>query len=123
MLDGRQYTPVDAADTIAYRPDFVMLAYAAGIANEARTGLRDYIRVTSDTPPMFLVQAQDDFVPVQNSVLLFLALKAHGVPAELHVYDKGGHGYGLRETEQPVTTWHHRAAEWMKAGGWLTRRQ
>lgn len=122
LLPERQYAPVDAVDQVPYRPDFVILAYAAGMATQDGTGLREYVRVTKDTPPMFLVHAQDDFVPVQNSVLLFLALKAAGVPSELHVYAAGGHGYGLRETDSPVTTWHHRAAAWMKASGWLTRR-
>lgn len=122
LLPARQYTAVDAVDQVPYRPDFVVLAYATGMATRDGAGLHEYIHVTKDTPPMFLVHAQDDFVPVQNSVLLFLALKAAGVPSELHVYAAGGHGYGLRETAQPVTTWHHRAAAWMKASGWLARR-
>jgi hypothetical protein len=41
------------------------------------------------------------------------------VPSELHIYSEGGHGYGLRETKQPVTSWNHRMADWMKIAGWL----
>jgi len=119
----RQYPATDTVDAVSHRPDFAILAYPAWLANDAGTGLRDGLTVSRDTPPMFLVQAQDDFVPVANSVQMFLALKAHGVPAELHVYAAGGHGYGLRATTQPVTTWQHRAADWLKASGWLSPRR
>lgn len=121
FLDGRQYAPVDAADGASFRPDFVLLAYAAGMATQDGTALRDYVTITPQSPPTFIIQAQDDFVPVQNALRLGLALKEQQVPFELHVYAEGGHGYGLRETAQPVTTWHHRAAAWMKMRGLLAR--
>lgn len=122
FLRDRRYARIDAVDDVPYRPDFVMLGYAAGMVTEDGTALRDYVAVTPASPPTFIVQAQDDFVPVQNALRLGLALKQHGVPFELHVYAAGGHGYGLRETEAPVTTWHHRAADWLRARGLLTRR-
>jgi acetyl esterase/lipase len=75
------------------------------------------IPVTKDTPPTFLVQAEDDPVHVENATVYFLALKNAGVPTELHVYAKGGHGYGLRRTELPVTKWPDRVDEWLKTIG------
>lgn len=63
--------------------------------------------------------AFDDSVSRVNSTLLFNALKNAGVRTELHLYDRGGHGYGLRRTEQPVTAWADRLAEWLKTSGLL----
>jgi dipeptidyl aminopeptidase/acylaminoacyl peptidase len=81
--------------------------------------LRDYVRVTKDAPPMFLVHAFDDGVTVQNSLLLVGELKRVGVSAELHVFATGGHGYGLRPTAEPVTRWPARAGEWLRERGFL----
>lgn len=117
----RRYPRIDAVDDVPFRPDFAILAYAAGMATPEGTSLRDYVSIAPTSPPTFLVHAQDDFVPVQNAVEVFLALKQHDVPAELHIYASGGHGYGLRETREPVTTWHHRAADWLRARGLLAR--
>ena len=66
------------------------------------------IHPTAETPPSFIVQAEDDPVHVENAVVYFMALKNAKVPAELHIYAQGGHGYGLRRTELPVTTWPQR---------------
>ena len=68
---------------------------------------------TEKTPPTFIVQAEDDPVHVQNAVMYFLALKKVDVPAELHIYSEGGHGYGLRRTELPVTTWPQSVEVWL----------
>ena len=64
---------------------------------------------------------QDDGVRVENVLFYSLALKNAKVPAEAHIYPSGGHGYGLRRTENPVTWWPDRAADWMKASGFLKR--
>jgi acetyl esterase/lipase len=77
------------------------------------------MHVTKETPPMFLAHAGDDGVKPQNSVLLYLALKRAGVPAELHVYASGGHGFGLRPSAQPCSTWPKRCEEWLRARGIL----
>jgi dipeptidyl aminopeptidase/acylaminoacyl peptidase len=69
---------------------------------------------------MFLVHAFDDGVPVQNSLLLAAELRRAGGSAELHVYDAGGHGYGLRpDPVLPVTSWPERAAAWLRRRGLL----
>jgi acetyl esterase/lipase len=120
LFTERQYEKVDDADDASARPDFAVLVYAAGVVDkEDETRLRDHIRVSSETPPMFFAHAYDDRVSPLHSVLLFVELKKAGIPAELHVYAEGGHGYGLRETDLPVTTWHHRCAAWMATNGWL----
>jgi acetyl esterase/lipase len=75
--------------------------------------------VAGKTPPTFLVMAQDDPVHVENAVYYYLALKNADVPAEMHLYPTGGHGFGLRKTENVITGWPERATEWMNASGWL----
>ena len=70
---------------------------------------------------MFIAHTYDDFVSVENPLFVFQELKKAKVPAELHIYSEGGHGYGLRETQQPITTWHHRMADWLRVNGWLKR--
>jgi acetyl esterase/lipase len=70
--------------------------------------------VTDQTPPSFIVQAEDDPVHVENAVVYFLALKNAKVPAELHIYAEGGHGYGLRHTALPVTTWPLSVETWLR---------
>lgn len=121
--DAPQYDRRDAVDDVSGRPDFCICVYAGGMVDRADPSrLRPEVVVPPRCPPFFLVHAQDDRVPVENSVRLYLALKQAGVPAELHVYDRGGHGYGLRPTEQPVTHWPARCADWLRAGGWLAGR-
>ena len=68
---------------------------------------------------MFLVHAWDDRVSVQNSLLLASALKQAKIPAEVHFFATGGHGYGLRRTDAAVTRWTDRAGEWMAEQGFL----
>jgi acetyl esterase/lipase len=111
----RMYAAVDEADRLSCRPDFALIIYPGYLAN-ADKGFEfsPDIPVTPSTPPAFLVQAEDDPVHVENAVEYFMALKKAGVPAELHVYAQGGHGYGLRETAKPVTDWPHLAEVWMK---------
>ncbi|MHC4595391.1 MAG: DUF1961 family protein [Planctomycetota bacterium] len=76
-------------------------------------------RVTSQTPPTFLVHAHDDGLSVEHSVRFYLALRKTDVPAELHVYSKGGHGFGMRQRGRPVSAWRERWLEWMRAEGFL----
>ena len=63
----------------------------------------------------------DDHVKAENSLRYFEALRAVNVPAEMHIYEVGGHGYGIRPIEKPVATWHHRFGEWMKERGLLDK--
>ena len=75
------------------------------------------IHPTDQTPPTFLVQAEDDPVHVENAVVYFLALKNAKVPAELHIYAQGGHGFGLRRTKDPITGWPELAETWLHTIG------
>ena len=112
--EQRLYPPVDAADQLSCRPDFAIVIYPGYLAlSEKNFEFNPDIPVTASVPPTFLVQAEDDPVHVENAVEYFIQLKKAGVPAELHVYAKGGHGYGLRATELPVTTWPRMATIWL----------
>lgn len=117
--EERQYARLDTVDDVPLRPDFAVLVYSAGIVDRQTRAMHDYIKVTEKTPPMFLVHAFDDGVPVENCLLLSLELKKQNVPSELHVYHTGGHGYGLRPTGEPVTEWAERCAAWLRASKWL----
>jgi acetyl esterase/lipase len=119
-FDKRAYEPLDEVDQVSCRPDFAVLVYPAWLTQEGKDELVPELRVSKDTPPMFMAHAGDDPIKVDSSVLLYLALKRAGVPADLHVYAAGGHGFGLRPSEQPCSTWPQRCAEWMRSQKLLT---
>ncbi|HYD82835.1 MAG TPA: alpha/beta hydrolase [Opitutus sp.] len=121
--DERLYPTVDAADRVSCRPDFAMLIYPGYFtARDREFGIAPEVAVAADkTPPTFIAMAQDDPVRVENALYYYLALKQVGVPAEMHLYPTGGHGFGLRATGEPAATWPARAADWLRASGWLKR--
>jgi len=121
LLDEAQYKSVDKGDEHSFKPNFAVLVYAAWFVNKENTALLEDIEVSEKTPPMFFAHAFDDPIRVENSLHLCLALKKHNVRSELHVYSEGGHGYGLRENGQPVTTWHKRCTEWLRINNWIGR--
>jgi len=128
-----------ALDAVSARPDFLVMQYPVIFTDGAGThrGSRDALlgknpsaelvdllavdrHVTKDTPPAFLVATQEDTsVPLENSIAFYRALRAAGVPAELHLYEKGPHGFGMRGGYGPTSDWPQRAAEWMRSHGWL----
>ena len=113
-FDERLYPPVDASDKLSCRPDFALIIYPGYLAiAEQNFAPNPEIHVTGKTPPSFIVQAEDDTVHVENAVVYFMALKHADVPAELHIYAQGGHGYGLRRKALPVTTWPESALAWL----------
>jgi acetyl esterase/lipase len=113
-FDKRIYDPIDAADELSCRPDFAVIIYPGYLAiAEQNFAPNADIHVTEQTPPTFLAQAEDDPVHVENSNVYFLALKNAKVPAEMHLYAQGGHGYGLRRTELPVTAWPQLVETWL----------
>jgi acetyl esterase/lipase len=117
--EQRQYEAQDAVDKTSPRPNFAVLVYTGGLLEKDSQTLLPEAKVSGDAPPMFLAHAQDDPVPVANSLLLALALKQADVPAELHLYAKGGHGFGLRPTADPCTHWPDRCTEWLRSQGLL----
>jgi acetyl esterase/lipase len=118
-FDKRAYEPVDEADQTSCRPDFAMLIYPAYLTRKEGPELSPELTVTSNTPPTFLVQTEDDPVHMENSLFYYLALKQANVPAEMHLFADGGHGYGLRESDKAVISWPKRAEEWMLGLGVL----
>ncbi len=116
----RLYPAADPVDAVPWRPDFALLVYPAGFVERGQTTLSGVMPIGPGAPPMFLVHAFDDNVPVQNTLLLAAELRRHGGSAEVHVYDAGGHGYGLRpDPALPVTSWPERAAAWLHRRGLL----
>ena len=119
-FEQRLYDPIDAADKLSCRPDFAVVVYPGYLAlADKNFAANPDINPTADTPPTFIVQAEDDPVHVENALVYFLALKNAKVPAELHVYAQGGHGYGLRRTALPVTTWPQGVETWLHTIGVL----
>jgi acetyl esterase/lipase len=120
--ENRAYPVVDQMDKESCRPDFTVLIYPAYLTEPATSlTLAPELKVTSQTPPAFIAMTQDDPIRVETAIGYALALKDAKVPFELHVYPKGGHGYGLRPTESKVTTWPARVAEWMTFSGLLKK--
>jgi acetyl esterase/lipase len=117
------YAARDPIDTQSCRPDFLCPIYAAYLGenynDRTEVGLGSLIQVNPKTPPMFMAVTADDGNRGAQAASLFIALKQAGVPAELHLYARGGHGYGIRPSERPVSTWHLRLADWLRDAGWL----
>jgi acetyl esterase/lipase len=112
--DQRLYDTVDAADYISCRPDFAVIVYPGYLAiAEQNFAPNSEIHPTEKTPASIIIQAEDDTVHVENATVYFLALKNAKVPSELHIYAEGGHGYGLRPTNLPVTHWTKLVETWL----------
>jgi acetyl esterase/lipase len=134
---GTQNAP-DVVDRVSSRPDFAVLVYPvirpSGPASDwsfkqllgetpdpkVLQSLSNDTMVTPQTPPTFLVHSDDDnHVLPENSVDFYLALRKAGVPAELHIYQFGGHGYGLAPLDPVLSSWSGRLADWMRGRGLL----
>ncbi len=119
--ETRTYPEIDAADKESARPDFCVLIYPAYLTRkEQPEAPSPELKVNAQTPPTFLVQTEDDKTFVESTLYYYLALKRAGVPAELHLYPSGGHGYGLRPSGKNVNTWPQRATDWMRELGVLS---
>src|SRR5215467_3510025 len=118
-FDQRLYKPVDAADQQSCRPDFAVVIYPGYLAiADKNFAFNPDLPVTKDTPPTFLLQTEDDRVAhVESSLRYYEALKAAGIPVEMHLYTEGVHGYGLRKTKLPVTGWPQLVDVWLKTIG------
>ena len=128
-----------AIDTISARPDFVVLAYPVITMRPpiAHGGSRKNLlgdfpsdqlvkrlsvdqQVTRETPPAFIVHTQEDqSVPLENSLLFYQALRAARVPVEMHLFERGPHGFGLRAGLGPTSDWPRRCEDWLRFHGWL----
>ena len=110
-FDKGQPGAADPVERQTSRPDFLVLGYPL---------IPDELAVTAETPPAFLVHADDDRLTAEHSVRFYLALKKAGVSAELHVYSKGGHGFGILNRDLPVSAWPVRFEQWLRQAD-LTR--
>ena len=118
----RLYAPVDAADKESCRPDFAVGVYPGHL----RVGHHGYklnpnVPVTQQTPPTFLLQAEDDNVDgVNQSLAYYIALKNARAPVEMHLYAKGGHAFGLRRTNLLITAWPQLVERWLTTIGMIS---
>jgi acetyl esterase/lipase len=118
-FDRHLYAPEDAADKESARPNFAMSIYPGHLATDDDQFNCD-VPVTSNTPPTFLVQAEDDYVDgVRQSLVYYTALAKARVPAEMHLYAHGGHAFGLRRTTFPITSWPALADTWLQTIGMI----
>jgi len=117
--EKRSYTVLDAADKVSCRPDFVTLIYPAYLVEEGTTRLPPELGLSEAVAPTFIVQTEDDSDLVGGSLFYYLALKQAKVPAEMHLFAKGGHGYGLRPSSAPVTGWPKMVENWLRNLGML----
>ena len=109
------YESLDSIDEHSCQPDFSLLVYPWRVYDAKTKALLPQIRFTKKTPPAFIVHTHDDASTSLGSVLIYAGLKRNGVPAELHIYQNGGHGYGMRAVPgSDIGTWPARAAEWLK---------
>ena len=121
LFRHRVYPLIDKADRVSCRPDFAMVIYPGNLWLYKKFVLNPNIPVTKQTPPTFIVQAENDPEDsINNSLVYYIALKNAGVPVEMHLYAKGGHAFGLRPTKFPITHWPKLAHTWLESIGVLT---
>lgn len=139
-FDAGKSNAGDAVDAASSRPDFAILiypvitfteeAYVHKGSRQALLGenpdpalvklMSSELQVTPQTPPVFLVHTSEDkAVPPENSILFYLALRKAGVPAEMHIYEKGPHGFGLGWADAVLSSWPARLQDWLRVRGVL----
>ncbi len=124
LCDGGKltYPPLDDIDRTSHRPDFAVLVYPWNLYDADRNSLADSMTVPADCPPTWIVHTDDDRSSSLGAVLFYAGLKRQGIPAALHVYGNGGHGYGLREVkDSQISTWPGHAMHWLQQQQFATR--
>jgi acetyl esterase/lipase len=123
QYDTECYAPVDEADKLSCRPNFICPIYCAYLGenydDRTNSQLGSLVKVTPDTPPTFLAVTWDDAMRGAQSASLFARLRENNVEAEIHVYTKGGHGYGMRPSDFRVSQWPMQLEGWLGARGFL----
>ena len=118
--NDRTYTTDPALDVEDATPNFAVPVYPAYlVSKEDPFHLLPGFEVSAKSPPMCFVHANDDSWSATASALLYLEYKKLNIPCELHIYAKGGHGFGMRKSGGPVNDWPDRVAEWMKSMGYM----
>jgi len=138
-FDSGDPSAADPVERVPSRPDFLVLCYPVMTFTEPYvhrgsrdallgenpdpklvTELSNELQVTAQTPPAFLFHTTEDrTVPVENSVMFYLAMRRAGVPVEMHIYEKGPHGVGLAPTDEALSSWPARLADWLRGRGLL----
>jgi acetyl esterase/lipase len=119
-FEKRTYEPIDAVDQISCRPDFAIPVYSGYLKAKDKDELATGLAIPAGTPPVFLVHGSEDIVsPPEGSVVMYLALKRAGVPAELHMYAATTHDFGVRAFDRPFASWTVACANWMRDQGFL----
>jgi len=120
--DLKSYEAIDDTDKLSAKPDFLVLIYPAYLVkNEKKDEFAPEIKWTKDSPPTFFAHAANDPVTPESSIRSFQELNRLEVPTELHIYTKGGHGYGIRDDGLPVNTWPARVGDWLTNQGYLKK--
>jgi len=127
-FEKRLYPAVDAADKENCRPDFAVALYPGHLSSwpdkpDEKFDLNPDIasHITKQTPPTFIIQAEDDNVDgVDQSLVYYIGLKNAGVPVEMHLFAQGGHGFGLRPTKLPITEWPQLVEKWLRTIGMIS---
>jgi acetyl esterase/lipase len=113
--------PMNADQMKNSLPNFGIMIYGGGfVDSKDPTKLKTGFTVPADAPPLFMACASDDGQNPTAATALYLEYKKQNLPAELHLFTKGGHGFGMRDNKQPINAWPRRCAEWMDAMGWLS---
>jgi acetyl esterase/lipase len=116
--ETRTYASLDGSDALSCHPNFVLLIYPAYLSVEDKGGeLAPEVAVNVNTPKTFIVQTEDDHNFVEGTLLYYRALKQGAIPAEMHLFPDGGHGYGLRRSAARVTGWPALAEAWLRSLG------
>jgi acetyl esterase/lipase len=119
-FEKRTYKPVDDIDKISCRPDFAVLVYSGYLKAKDRDELAPGLSIPAKTPPIFLAHGGDDIIsPPEHSIVMYLALKKAKIPAELHIYAKAAHDFGVRPSDQTCSTWTKSCADWLRHQGFL----
>jgi len=119
-FEKRTYAPQDEVDQVGCRPDFAVAVYPGYLKVKEKDELAPGLHVATGTPPVFLAHGGADLIsPPEHSVVLYLALRKAGVPAELHVYSGAAHDFAVRPGDHPCTTWTRSCADWLRRQGFL----
>lgn len=123
-FDKRTYAPIDDIDKVSCRPDFAILVYSGYLKARDKEELAPGLRIPARTPPIFLAHGGADLISSPaHSVVMYLALKKAGIPAELHIYAGAAHDFGVRRSAQPCSTWTQSCATWLRHQGLLKPRR
>ena len=114
-FDKRTYEPIDDVDKMSCRPDFAVSVYPGYLKAKDKDELAPGLQIPIGAPPIFLVHGAEDIIsPPENSVLMYLALRRAGVPAELHIYAGAAHDFGVRTNDRPYSKWTASCADWLR---------